>query len=68
MRRQAWIASCVGTVCRLTPRCRAVLVMHDRDQLGDREISERVQISTHMVKKYIVKALAACRLGMTRHD
>ena len=49
-------------------RCRAVPVVHYRDELGYREISERMQISTHMLKKYIVKALAACRLGMARYD
>jgi RNA polymerase sigma-70 factor (ECF subfamily) len=63
--RRQRLADIIG---RLTPRCRAVLVMHYRDELGYREISERMRISTHMVKKYIVKALAACRLGMARYD
>jgi RNA polymerase sigma factor (sigma-70 family) len=53
---------------RLTPRRRALLVLHYRDELGYRAINERMQISTHMVKKYIVEALAACRLGMARYD
>jgi RNA polymerase sigma factor (sigma-70 family) len=64
LRRQR-LADIIG---RLTPKCRAVLVMHYRDELGYREISERLQISTHMVKKYIVKALATCRIGMARYD
>jgi RNA polymerase sigma factor (sigma-70 family) len=55
-------------IARLTPKCRAVLVMHYRDELGYREIAERLNISTHMVKKYIVKALATCRSGMARYD
>ncbi|WP_243041379.1 RNA polymerase sigma factor [Dyella sedimenti] len=64
LRRQR-LADVIG---RLTPKCRAALVMHYRDELGYREIGERLDISTHMVKKYIVKALAACRLGMARYD
>lgn len=53
---------------KLSPKCRAVLVLHYRDELGYREIAETLQISTHMVKKYIVKALAVCRQGMGRYD
>ncbi|WP_243048654.1 RNA polymerase sigma factor [Dyella sp. RRB7] len=64
LRRQR-LADILG---RLTPKCRAVLVMHYRDELGYREIGEKLQISSHMVKKYIVKALATCRLGMARYD
>jgi RNA polymerase sigma factor (sigma-70 family) len=64
LRRQR-LADIIG---RLTPKCRAVLVMHYRDELGYREIGEKLQISSHMVKKYIVKALALCRLGMARYD
>jgi RNA polymerase sigma factor (sigma-70 family) len=64
LRRQR-LADIIG---RLTPKCRAVLVMHYRDELGYREIGERLQISSHMVKKYIVKALATCRVGMARYD
>lgn len=53
---------------RLSPKCRAVLVMHYRDELGYREIGEQLSISVHMVKKYIVKALAICRRGMGRYE
>ncbi|WP_430390687.1 RNA polymerase sigma factor [Dyella sp. 20L07] len=53
---------------RLPPKCRAVLVMHYRDDMGYREIGEQLSISPNMVKKYIVKALAACRTGMARYD
>ena len=55
-------------IARLTPRCRAVLVMHYRDELGYREIGERLGISSNMVKKYVVKGLAACRAGMAHYD
>jgi RNA polymerase sigma-70 factor (ECF subfamily) len=64
LRRQRLAA----VIMRLTPKCRAALVMHYRDELGYREIGERLNISTHMVKKYIVKALAVCRVGMARYD
>jgi RNA polymerase sigma factor (sigma-70 family) len=64
LRRQR-LADIIG---RLTPKCRAVLVMHYRDDLSYRDIGERLQISSHMVKKYIVKALATCRVGMARYD
>lgn len=53
---------------RLSPKCRAVLVMHYRDELSYREIAERMSISTHMVKKYIVKGLATCRQRMADYD
>jgi RNA polymerase sigma factor (sigma-70 family) len=55
-------------IARLSPKCRAVLVMHYRDELPYREIGEKLSISTHMVKKYIVKGLTACRQGMALYD
>ena len=53
---------------RLSPKCKAVLVMHYRDGLSYREIAERMAISTNMVKKYIVKGLAACRQRMAEYE
>jgi len=53
---------------RLSPKCKAVLIMHYRDELSYREIAERMSISTHMVKKYIVKGLAACRQRMADYE
>ena len=52
---------------RLSPKCRAVLILHYRDELSYAEIAERLAISSHMVKKHIVKALATCRQGMLRY-
>ncbi len=46
---------------RLPPRCKAVLLMQHRDGMTYREIASRLDVSTHMVKKYVVKALAQCR-------
>ena len=64
LRRQR-LATLIG---RLSPKCRAVLVMHYRDDLSYREIGEQLSISPNMVKKYIVKGLAACRQGMARYE
>jgi RNA polymerase sigma-70 factor (ECF subfamily) len=55
-------------IARLSPKCRAVLVLHYRDELGYQEIAAQLGISVHMVKKHIVKALSACRQGMARYD
>lgn len=63
--RQQRLADIIG---RLSPKCRAVLVMHYRDELAYRDIGERLKISPNMVKKYIVKGLAACRMGMARYE
>jgi RNA polymerase sigma factor (sigma-70 family) len=53
---------------RLSPKCQAVLLMHYRDDMSYREIAERLSISTNMVKKYIVKGLAACRQRMADYE
>jgi RNA polymerase sigma-70 factor (ECF subfamily) len=42
--------------------------MHYRDDLSYKEIGEQLAISPNMVKKYIVKGLAACRQGMARYE
>lgn len=55
-------------IARLSPKCRTVLVLHYRDELGYRQIGERLGISPHMVKKYVVKGLAVCRQGMLRYE
>lgn len=64
LRRQR-LARLIG---RLSPKCRAVLVLHYRDELSYAEIAAQLGLSSHMVKKYIVKALATCRQGMRRYD
>jgi RNA polymerase sigma-70 factor (ECF subfamily) len=53
---------------RLSPKCRAVLIMHYRDGMSYREIAGRMSMSTNMVKKYIVKGLAACRQRMADYE
>lgn len=63
--RQRRLAQIIG---RLSPKCRAAMTMHYRDELGYRDIAERLDISPNMVKKYIVKGLALCRQGMSRYE
>lgn len=50
-----------GMLEQLPPRCRAVLLMQHRDGMSYEEIAEKFGVSTHMVKKYVVKALTLCR-------
>lgn len=45
----------------LPPRCKAVLLMQHRDGMTYEEIAKQFGVSTHMVKKYVVRALMLCR-------
>lgn len=45
----------------LPVRCKAVLLMQHRDGMSYEEIAKRFGVSTHMVKKYVVRALTLCR-------
>jgi RNA polymerase sigma-70 factor (ECF subfamily) len=53
---------------RLPPRCKAVMLMQHRDGMSYEEIAVQLGVSTHMVKKYVVKALALCRRGLARYE
>ena len=53
---------------RLSPKCRVAMILRYRDELGYRDIAERLKVSPNMVKKYIVKGLAACRQGMSHYE
>lgn len=55
-------------LARLPERQRDILMLRYRDELDYRQIAAQLGISTHMVKKYVVKALAACRQGMLPYD
>jgi len=52
---------------RLPPRHRAVMLMQYRDRLSYADIAARLGVSTHMVKKYVVKALALCRRDLAEY-
>lgn len=45
----------------LSPKCRAVVVLHRRDGMTYDEIGARIGISASMVKKYLAKGLLHCR-------
>jgi RNA polymerase sigma factor (sigma-70 family) len=51
---------------QLTPKCRAAVVLRYRHELSYEEIADRLEVSTHMVKKYLVQALSHCRRRMAR--
>ncbi|HVC16209.1 MAG TPA: sigma-70 family RNA polymerase sigma factor, partial [Rhodanobacter sp.] len=53
---------------RLPPRCKAVMLMQHRDGMSYEEIAAQLGVSNHMVKKYVVKALALCRRGLARYE
>jgi RNA polymerase sigma-19 factor, ECF subfamily len=45
----------------LTPKCRAVVILHRRDGMTYDEIAARLEISSSMVKKYLAIGLRHCR-------
>jgi len=53
---------------RLPPRCKAVMLMQHRDGMSYEEIAAQLGVSNHMVKKYVVKALALCRRGLAQYE
>ena len=53
---------------QLSPKCRAAIVLQYRHGLTYEEIGERLNVSPHMVKKYLAQALAHCRRRMARWE
>jgi RNA polymerase sigma-70 factor (ECF subfamily) len=51
---------------QLPPKCRAAVILQYRYELSYEEIAERLEVSTHMVKKYLAQALGHCRRRMAR--
>jgi RNA polymerase sigma factor (sigma-70 family) len=49
---------------QLSPKCRAAVALRYRQELSYEEIGERLGVSSNMVKKYLVQALAHCRCRM----
>jgi len=48
----------------LSPKCRAVILMHRRDGMTYEEIAAHMNLSVSMVKKYLARGLAACHRQM----
>ncbi len=46
---------------QLSPKCRAVLILHRRDCMTYEEIAVQIGISASMVKKYLIQGLRHCR-------
>jgi len=46
---------------RLSPKCRAAVLLHRREQLTYSEVGATLGISVAMVKKYLSQGLALCR-------
>ena len=53
-----------AVLMQLTPKCRAAVALRYQRDLSYEEIGERLGVSSNMVKKYLVQALAHCRCRM----
>jgi RNA polymerase sigma-70 factor (ECF subfamily) len=51
---------------QLSPKCRAAVILQYRHGLTYEQIGERLDVSPHMVKKYLAQGLAHCRRRMAR--
>lgn len=51
-------------LAQLPPKCRAAVVMQYAQGLSYQEIALRLDVSPHMVKKYLAQALMHCRRRM----
>ena len=54
-----------GWLEELPPKVRAALVLQRRDGMTYREVAERLNCSTSMVKKYLKRAISHCRNRMS---
>ena len=54
-----------AALAMLSPKCRAVLLMHRRDRYTYEEIAAKLEISVSMVKKYLVKGLSVCQQSIS---
>jgi RNA polymerase sigma-70 factor (ECF subfamily) len=55
-------------LAQLSPKCRAAVILQYRHGLTYEQIGERLDVSPHMVKKYLAQALAHCRRRMARTE
>jgi RNA polymerase sigma-70 factor (ECF subfamily) len=52
------VAGLRTVLAQLSPKCRAAVILQYRHGLTYQEIGERLNVSPHMVKKYLTQALA----------
>jgi RNA polymerase sigma factor (sigma-70 family) len=60
------IARLREVLSQLSPKCRATVHLKYQHGLSYQEIAERLEVSPHMVQKYLGLALAHCRRRMAR--
>jgi RNA polymerase sigma-70 factor (ECF subfamily) len=65
---QLHVAVCIEQLARVVQelplKCQIVVTMHYFHEMTYEEIATELEISTHMVKKYVVNALMHCRKRM----
>jgi RNA polymerase sigma factor (sigma-70 family) len=66
--REARLARITGLIGALPAKLQAVLILQYRDELSYQEIAERLGVTTHTVKKYVMQGLALCRKRLTRFE
>jgi RNA polymerase sigma-70 factor (ECF subfamily) len=59
--RTELIANINKAIDELSPKSRAVVILHYRDGMSYSEVAEKLGISVHAVKKHVVKALSHFR-------
>jgi RNA polymerase sigma factor (sigma-70 family) len=64
--REARMARLTGLIEALPPKLQAVLILQYRDELTYQQIAERIGVTTHTVKKYVMQGLALCRKRLSR--
>jgi RNA polymerase sigma factor (sigma-70 family) len=55
-----------AVLLQLPPKCRAAVVLQYKYEMSYQEIADRLEVSPHMVKKYLAQALGHCRRRMAR--
>jgi RNA polymerase sigma factor (sigma-70 family) len=64
--REARMARLTSLIEALPPKLQAVLILQYRDELTYQQIAERIGVTTHTVKKYVMQGLALCRKRLSR--
>ncbi len=65
---EARMARIANLIDMLPAKFRAVLIMQYRDGLTYEQIAERLGVTTHAVKKYVMQGLALCRKRLNRFE